>query len=202
MKEMMIVGRPNSGKTMFALNFAGYLGSKAVNITTKHVDGLTTCRQLGIEEAKREFCSVTLHKTRSMQSFVLKIPVGKTIASFLLTDTCGISETINPDADIRQGMAQTLKALRCAEAILHIIDLSTIFKDCANERSADIDKEIYRYGVLRRNYVMLANKVDLPAAQDAIRKIPAVFPESPIFAISALYAHGFKEVKNYVRQNI
>lgn len=202
MKEMVIVGRPNSGKTLFALNFAGYLGSKTVNITTKNADGLITCRQLGIEEAKRELCSITLHKTRSLQSFALKVAVGKTTANFLLTDTCGISEAINSDANIRQGMAQTFKALRSAEAILHIVDLSTILKEGANEGQADIDKEIYRYGILRRNYVMLANKVDLPVAQDAIRKIPAIFPESPIFAISALYAHGFKEVKNYVRQNI
>lgn len=199
MRELVIVGRPNSGKTMFALNFADYLGSRTVDITAKSFDGLMTCRHFSIEEAKRELCAMTLHKTRLVQSFVLKIPVGKTTANFMLTDTCGISESIHSDETIRRGMAQTLKILRSAEGILHIVDLTAIREHNAG---TEIDREIYSYGMTRRNYVLLANKIDLPVARDSVKRLPMLFPDTPILTISALYLHGFREVKNYVRHTI
>jgi len=67
MREFIIVGQPNSGKTLFALNFAAYNGSKTVDVTFRTYDGLTTCRHFSITEAKSQLCSMTLHKTRSFQ---------------------------------------------------------------------------------------------------------------------------------------
>ncbi|BBB93092.1 MAG TPA: GTPase domain-containing protein [Methylomusa anaerophila] len=199
MRECVIVGKPNSGKTMFALNFAGYLGSKNVDVTFRTYDGLTTCRHYSIDEAKRELCSSTKHKTRCLQSMVLKIAVGKTAVNFKLTDTCGIVEHIHQDEGIRKGMAQTIGLLRYADFIIHIVDLS-IFPKYADH--TNVDQDFYNYGISKNAYILLANKVDLPAAKENLGKLSAAFPHASIIPVSSLYGQGFKEVKLCVARNI
>lgn len=201
MREFAIVGRPNSGKTMFALNFACYLGNRTVDVTFRTYDGLMTCRHFSIEEAKRELCGMVLHKTRSLQSVVLKLSLGKTMINFKLTDTCGITEKIHNDEAIRRGMAQTLSLMRSADFILHVVDLSWVSKDYLGSLN-NIDKEIYNYGLARHNYFLLANKVDLPAAKENMAKITALFPQANIIPVSGLHSQGFKEVRTCVARNI
>lgn len=197
MKECIIVGRPNTGKTMFALNFAAFLGSRSVDLTFRTYDNLMTCRHLHIDEAKKELCGMSAHKTRTLQSLILKVPVAKSQVSFKLTDTCGLSEGIHNDESVRRGMAQTLKLLRYADYIIHIVDLSTVGKE-----QHIIDMEIYNYGVARQNYVMLANKTDLSSAKENITRLSALFPQASILPISALYNLGFKEVRACVARNV
>ncbi|WP_425060968.1 hypothetical protein SCACP_17340 [Sporomusa carbonis] len=201
MRECVIIGRPNSGKTMFALNFAGYLGAKNVDITFRTYDGLTTCRHFSLAEAKRELCGMTLHKTRFLQSIVLNMAVGKTAVNFKLTDTCGVSEQIHNDEEIRKGMAQTIGLLRSADFIIHIIDLSLVNKDFISSKIS-IDHEFYNYGVVRNAYVLLGNKFDLVSAKDNLPRLAAAFPKAHVIPVSALYCRGFKEVKACVARNI
>ena len=200
MREFVIVGRPNSGKTMFALNFAKYLGSKTVDITFRTYDGLMTCRHFSIEEAKRELCGMAFHKTRSLQSIVLKLPVRKTTANFKLTDTCGLNSQIHHEEAVRKGMVQTLSLLRYADFILHTIDVA----DAKNLQGSpeSLDGEIYNYGKVRHNYAILVNKMDLPSAQENYKKIASLFAGVPIIPVSGLYGNGFKEVKACVARNI
>jgi len=197
MKECIIIGRPNTGKTMFSLNFAAFLGSKTVDLTFRTYDNLMTCRHLHIDEAKKELCSMSAHKTRMLQSLVLKVPVAKSQVAFKLTDTCGLIEGIHNDETVRRGMAQTLKLLRYADYIIHIVDLSTV-----NKEPHSIDMEIYNYGIARQNYLMLANKIDLPSAKENLGRLSAQFPQTSVLPISALYNLGFKEVRAYVARNV
>ncbi|SCM80115.1 50S ribosome-binding GTPase [uncultured Sporomusa sp.] len=201
MRECVIIGRPNSGKTMFALNFAGYLGAKSVDVTFRTYDDLTTCRHFSLEEGKRELCGMALHKTRSLQSLVLRMTVGKTAVNFKLTDTCGVSEQIHQDGTIRKGMAQTIALLRSADLILHMVDLSLIGKNLINNTST-IDHEFYNYGIVRKSYLLLGNKYDLHSAKDNLVHLTAAFPKATVIPISALYSQGFKEVKACVARNI
>lgn len=201
MRECVIIGRPNSGKTMFALNFAGYLGAKSVDVTFRTYDGLMTCRHFSLEEGKRELCGMTLHKTRSMQSLVLRMSVGKTAVNFKLTDTCGVSEQIHQDEKIRKGMAQTIGLLRSADLILHLVDLSLIGRDFGNNCSS-IDYELYNYGIVRKSYLMLGNKYDISSAKENFLRLATAFPKATIIPISALYSQGFREVKAYVARII
>lgn len=200
MRECVIIGRPNSGKTLFALNFAGYLGIKAIDVTFRTYDGLMTCRHFSLEEAKRELCGNTVHKTSSLQSMVLNMKVGKTTVNFKLTDTCGVSEQIHHDERIRKGMAQTIGLLRSVDLILHVVDLSHINKEFCNKSS--IDNELYNYGKISKSYLLLGNKYDLTAAKNNYPNLVAAFPKAMIVPISALYSQGFKEVKACVARNI
>lgn len=201
MREFIIIGRPNSGKTMFTLNFAAYIGSKTVDVTFRTYDGLTTCRHFSIEEAKKQLCGAVPHKTRSLQSLTLNTALGKTMISFKITDTCGITEKIHHDETIRRGMAQTLSLLRCADFILHIVDVSSIFGEHLNSPNT-IDHEIYTYGMARNNYAILANKTDLPSAKGNLSKLAYLFPKANAIPISALLSQGFKEVKHCVANNV
>jgi predicted GTPase len=174
---------------------------KTIDVTFRTYDDLITCRHFSIEEARRELCSSTLHKTKSIQSLVLKIVLGKTLVNFKLNDTCGIDEKIHHEEKIRRGMAQTLSLMRCADFIFHIIDLSYVTKEYIGNPNT-IDHEIYNYGIIRNSYAILANKTDMPFAKDNLAKLSSVFPKATIIPISALLSQGLKEVKNCVARNI
>lgn len=199
MKEFAVVGRPNSGKTLFVLNFADFLHCKSVDMTFRSPDGLLNCRHFTLAEAKRELCGPELHKTRYVQSLILKVPVGKTAVAFKLTDTCGIQEAIHDNEGIRLGMAQTLGLIHSGDFIIHLVDLTVN----ANAYTAgDIDQEVYHYGVARQRYLLLANKIDLPAAQPNFPRLTAAFARATVIAISALTGQGFAAVKAQVAQNV
>jgi len=201
MKEFAIVGRPNSGKTVFALNFAAFLGCKTVDITFRAWDGMLNCRHYALPEARRELCSPVCHKTRSVQSIILKVPVGKTTVNFKLTDTCGLAEPIHSDESVRRGMAQTLSLVRSTDFIIHLIDASIISSELLNNEM-NIDREIYHYGVARNKYVLLANKIDLPMARENLAKLTSSFHAATILPIAALHSQGFQEVKAFVADNV
>lgn len=201
MREIIIVGRPNSGKTMFALNFAGYIGVKQVDVTFRSFDDILTCRHYTIDEAKRELCSSSAHRTRTIQSIILRTTVGKTPVEFMLQDTCGVSEQIHPDVTVRQGMAQTLQCMRYADYIFHIIDM-LYWSNHPFSPLGNIDQEIYQYGLARNAYTILANKIDIALAREQLTKVDAAFPKANIIPISALFGAGFKEVKACVARNV
>lgn len=171
-----------------------------MDVTFRSHDNLTTCRHFSIEEAKRELCGVILHKTKTLQSLVLKIALGKTVVNFKLTDTCGIGEQVHHDEIIRRGMAQTLRLMHCSDFIFHVIDLSYVSKEMIN--ISTIDQEIYNYGLIRDCYTILANKTDLPFTKDNLAKLSNIFPRANIIPISALLSQGLKEVKACVVRNI
>lgn len=201
MRECAIVGKPNSGKTMFALNFAGYLGCKAIDITFKTYDNLIICKHYSLKDAKQELCDMVSHKTRGLQSIILKMHVGKGMVSFKLTDTCGVSESVNSDEAIRRSMSQAIGLMRSADFILHIIDLATISQEYLSNKY-NIDREIYNYGLAKHNYILVANKIDLSCSKNNIAKLAALFDQTNIIPMSALYSQGFKEVKACVARNI
>jgi predicted GTPase len=195
MKEIVIAGRPNSGKTMFAINFAAYLGCTYIDILLRGQDDLNTCRRMAIDEARKELCSLALHKTRYLQSLLLKLSFGKTIVDFKLTDTCGLTEGIHQEESVRKGMAQTIGSMRSANLIFHMIDLSSL-------TVGSIDQEIFKFGMTRSSYGILANKIDLPAARERLISAATKFPRAYILPISALHSKGFKEVRSHVVRNL
>jgi predicted GTPase len=200
MRECAIVGKPNSGKTLFALNFAAFLGCKTIDITFKSYDNLIFCKHYSLTEAKHELCGATLHKTRGLQSIILNMLIGKGNVSFKLTDTCGISEPIHNDEAVRRSMAQAIGLMRSADFIIHIIDLAAISEELNDKHN--IDREIYNYGLSKKNYVLLANKTDLSCSKEKLNKVSALFDQTHVLPISALYSQNFKEVKACVARNI
>lgn len=199
MSDCILVGQPNAGKTLFALQFAEFLDMRVLEVVFQASDGLLGCKQYRIEQAIRELSSIERHKTREIQTIALKIPAGKSIRHIRLIDTCGLSDGIHADLEVRKAMVQTLSTLRYAKMILHIMDASLYGRI---KLISDIDHQVGQYGAAKGNYAILANKMDLPGAKAGLSFIANSFPGQTIIPISSLKKQGFKEVKALVCRSL
>jgi len=195
MNDCILVGQPNVGKTLFALQFADFLGMRALDVTFQASDGLLGCKHYRVEQAIRELSSMERHKTKEIQTIALKIPTGKSIRNIQLIDSCGLSDGIHPDILIRKAMVQTLSALRYVKMILHMLDASYYGR---TKVVPDIDQQVAQYGYAKGRYAILANKMDLPGAKEGLHIIANAFPDQTIIPVSSLKKIGFKEVKALV----
>ncbi|MFW5998355.1 MAG: GTPase [Bacillota bacterium] len=197
MEECMVIGRPNAGKTCFVLNFAEYMGLKKLKLYKKQTAGYTTIQNYGIDEARNKLISKKSNYTKNLQSIKITIPKGKVKKTLKIVDSCGIKNGIHPDPGIREAMANTIKNIKKANLILHIIDISRINPQSESILTS-VDKMIYNYSRIENNYVILLNKIDLEKYKKNIDLIKKHYHSQNIVSISALYKKGFKNVKKMV----
>jgi len=202
MKRCTIIGKPNVGKTMFLINFAEYLGAKALNVDLLYSDGTKNSINLSSKTAVLRLVDENPHKTRCIQEITLNVPMGKGKKKIKIVDTAGLIEGIHPDVDVRKAISQTLSIIRDSDLILHIIDAPAAKSKDLPSSMGEVDYQIAQFAQLKRGYAILANKMDLPAANEGLDKIKEEFPGHLILPISALYKRGFKEVKAFVVRNI
>lgn len=198
MKECLVLGRTNVGKTMFCVNFAEFLGLHRLDVYYQLPDGTTRQRKYDVTSARHELSGIGLHKTRSLQSIQLDLPGGKGTRKFKLTDSTGLSDGIHPDHEVREAMAQTLGELHSADCILHIVDLGEVGKADDLRHIGELDLQMAELGRHKHGYVLIANKMDLPQAKRGLELIRDTFKHTRIIPVSALYKQGFREVKEYV----
>ncbi|NLG85682.1 MAG: GTP-binding protein HSR1 [Firmicutes bacterium] len=202
MKECLVVGKVGTGKTLFVLNFASYLGFSQVNITIEYPDGRIKTKHYSIDTARQQLVGVDLHTTKSLQSIVIDIPAVKGVRRCLITDSSGLIDHIHQDINIRQAIAQTLSAIRQADLIIHIVDSSQVGIHDAPSALGEVDYQVAQFAQMRGGYVILANKMDIPGAERGLSKLSLELPGHKIIPISALHKQGFKEVKAFVRHHL
>ncbi|MBO8140981.1 MAG: 50S ribosome-binding GTPase [Firmicutes bacterium] len=202
MKRCIIIGRPNVGKTMFALQFALYLGMAEARIQFAEAGGRRWEKPYRIAAALDDLTGAEPHRTRQLQSLCLELPAGKGTQPFELVDTSGLVDGIHPDPSIRRAMAQTLAAVREAQAILHMIDAAALGEAEAVNAIGEVDYQVAQFAQMRGGYLLLANKMDLPAARVGLARLKQEFAGHPIAPVSALYRQGFDEVKAFVRRHL
>lgn len=191
-KKMLVVGRPNVGKTLFTLQFAAYLGSKNVTIAFRDARSSYT-KKFSVREAVTQFVSKKEHQTRSLQTITVNIRQGKGVQECQLIDSVGLIDHIHPQAAIRQAMGQTLAVIPTMTHFLHLIDAST-FQKCG-----PLEQHLVQLGELAHSYAIIANKWDLVQNQGQLDFLRNCFPKKIILTVSSLHLTGFKEVKAYVR---
>ncbi len=189
----IIVGRPNSGKTSFLINFAAYLGLNSLKISVRRPQGYLANQTMTIARARSNLITCHSHTTRNLQSIKIVLPKGKRGKEIEIIDTCGLAEGIHPDREVRMGMAQTIEKILLCKMALHILDLSAIEKT-----TSTVDNELYQYLKNSVGYALLANKIDKEDALAKITHVRNTFSSVPVFPISALYSRGFKEVYRFV----
>lgn len=194
--EAVLIGRPSTGKTLFTINFAGYMGLTALNLSAGSARGAPTGK-LSLAAAKRRMVEGVPNSTRAPHSFEFRVASGKTGKLIRVTDTPGITDVINEDAEIRRAMSLTLEALRRAGAVLHLIDAASVGILGQNGINA-IDRQISEYASIQCPYAILANKMDLLPATVGLQVIAAEFRGRRIIPVSALRKRGFREVKSFV----
>ncbi len=199
MKKCLVTGMPNVGKTCFVINFAEYMGVKELKFHVRQRAGYTAINSYSLSEARKKLISVKENTTKEVQLIKLEINKGKTIRELQLIDSCGLSDGIHPDEEVRLAMARTLRLIRDTEFILHIIDIKNIKND---KKGKDIllpvDRLILDYASMEKKYAILANKMDLSFAEMNLKILKKNIKDIIIIPISALYKEGFKEVKKMV----
>ncbi|WP_018133353.1 GTPase [Effusibacillus pohliae] len=198
MRNCLVVGRPNVGKTMFCVNFAEFLGLQRLEVYYQLPDGTIRQRKYDLSAARHELSGLGQHKTRSLQSIQLDLPGGKGARKFKLTDSTGLTDGIHPDTGLREAMAQTLAELQATDCILHMVDLGEVARAGGVRAMGELDLQIAELGSYKDGYAMLANKIDLPDAPKGLALLREELKEARIIPISALYRQGFREVKEYV----
>lgn len=202
MKRCIVIGKPNTGKTLFVLNFARYLGARDLAISFEDAEGQMRSMSYSVEAAIKEFTGQTAHLTRSIQSVVVELPARKGRQAVEISDTTGLSEGVHSDSAIRRAMAKSLMRLGSADIILHMMDAANAFRSGRAEEIGETDREVYLLGRAQGGYCILANKMDLPGAEAGLVKIRKAFPGSSVFPISALKMEGFREVRRFVQREL
>ncbi|HHW02756.1 MAG TPA: GTP-binding protein [Thermoanaerobacterales bacterium] len=202
MKKCTIIGKTGVGKTVFLINFAEYLGMNTIEIERLNSDGTKDYEKINPKLALSKLADGKIHKTRNIQAVTVDIPMGKGKKKIQLIDTAGLIDGIHPDSDIRKAISQTLSAVRESDFIIHIIDASAAGKKELPNAMGVVDYQIAQFAQIRRGYVILANKMDLPGAKNGLKKIKEELSGHFIIPISALHKTGFKEVKTFVAHNI
>jgi GTPase involved in cell partitioning and DNA repair len=202
MKSCLVVGKPNAGKTAFALSFAAYLGLTSVSLRAVQPGGATSVRTLMLADARRNLIAAAPHHTTCLQSLEITLPAGKGRRSCELVDSTGLVEQIHESDEVRRGMAQTLRSLSSAAVVLHLIDASRADRPGAVEALSDLDREVARFVSGRTAYAILASKMDLPGARDGLGVIRASFPQQRVIPVSAVRRWGLGEVRAFVARAI
>ncbi|MDP2858520.1 MAG: GTPase [Bacillota bacterium] len=197
MKRLMIIGRPAVGKTLFLINFAAHMGQKTLRLVIERPDHRVESVVLAPEEARARLVGRTGHFTRSVQSLVLDLRKGKARVQVELEDTPGLDLGIHPDAEVRKGMAQTIRKMRAADLVIHIVDALQLAAS-PDAGSPSIDMEIAHFALTRGGYIILVNKMDIPGAQAGLEKARALFPGQLMVGISALTGLNFRQVARVV----
>lgn len=193
-RQFIIIGKANTGKTLFMLNFAEYLGCKNLIIKFKSDIGEST-KSGTVDYFKNVLVRNMPSTTRCLQILGTESPVliGKRRVAFI--DTTGLSSSINPEQEVRNGMLQTLLLLKEDYIILHMIDAVSV---AFEKKVDDIDQEINRYGRRKGNYIILANKSDLRCFNDGIKIINGTIKGTNMIKTSALNKTGFDEVRKHM----
>lgn len=198
MKRCIVMGKTNVGKTLFVLNFADYLGLRRLTVTVRQPDHTVQTRNVQLQPAIKEWVSDLPHHTKAMHSIVLELPVGKGVKRFEMVDTSGLTEGIPKDLAVRRAMAQTLALVREADLVLHVVDASQASTKGAVQALGEVDFQVAQFAQMKGGYLILANKMDLPAAREGLERIRREFVGHHIIPISALTREGFREVKRFV----
>ena len=203
MKQCLIIGQANVGKTAFALGFAEFLGVEKLEITFSYPDGFSTKQNYALSIAKQELVGPQPHKTRALQAMELSIPVGKGRKTVKLIDSAGLGNGVHEDPEVRRSMVQTLQAIRNADLILHMVDAAQVGRqEDEVQPLSEVDRQVVGFGQNNGQYVILANKMDQSSATKGLGRLQSSLPNQKIIPISALTQAGFKEVRIIVARSI
>jgi len=201
MKNCIIIGKPNVGKTSFFLALAEYLGVTQCKIEITDIYGKVIMKNISVSFARKYFVSMHPFKTKSVFKIQLDIPVYKGYEQLILVDTAGVTDGINKEEEIRKSMAQTLKELSEAKIILHMLDSQYIYNKKETGIS-EIDYQINEFGSQQGCYCILVNKMDKDHSQIGLDIVKGTFKENYIIPISTVNRTGFREVKAFVGRNL
>ncbi len=206
MRVALIVGQSNVGKTLLMIRLAERFGIRSLKLESNECRPLDPRlpADLRIGKAIEILTGTALNQTRSLQSVCLPGTVrrGLRLYRLRLVDSVGLSDRVHPDARIRKGMADTLRELRRASFVLHVVDAERVSALGLKRGFAEVDYQIMQYGCANGRYAMVVNKIDLPGASRGVAELRREFPRVRMIPVSARTGLGLAEVKRLVRTSL
>ncbi len=195
--ELLIVGKPNVGKTLLMINFAAYLGLRELHLEVSEGDGVRRSQRLTTDRARRDLVSLYAPKTHRMQTLMLDQGLGRQRVPWTVADTMGIAEGIAEEPEIRHQVALTLERLLRADMVLHVLDASSVGLR-RMEAPGPFDAALAELGQLLKGYLIIANKMDKPGSHEGLRLIKERYRGVPVTPVSAVTRRGFRDMKNWM----
>lgn len=198
MRNCLIVGQPNVGKTWTSLRLTEASGAQVAHIVQELPGGEVREHTYRIHEAVARFVGAAEHTTLGVQTMGLAAAAigGRTV---LLSDSTGLRPQSVEDRLIRQGMAKTLILLTSCTCILHVVDLSEIEEE--RDTLSEMDRLIQDLAMARdAPYLLLFNKADLRGARKRGARLQKRMRQLETHLISAKTGEGFGAVLRAVRK--
>jgi Obg family GTPase CgtA len=119
---------------------------------------------------------------------VVQAPDGR---SFVMADLPGLIEGASQGKGLGH---QFLRHIERCRVIVHIVDMGASEGRDPYEDYCIINKELaaYEYHLMDRPQIILANKMDLPGAEENLARFKSLV-DAPVYPISAYMAEGLKE---------
>lgn len=119
---------------------------------------------------------------------VVQAPDGR---SFVMADLPGLIEGASQGKGLGH---QFLRHIERCRVIVHIVDMGSSEGRDPYEDYCIINKELeaYEYHLMDRPQIILANKMDLPGAEENLERFKSLV-DAPVYPISAYMAEGLKE---------
>ncbi|MHB1684794.1 MAG: GTPase domain-containing protein [Bacilli bacterium] len=199
MRQCLVIGRPNVGKTLLCLRLAQACGLKWAFIMHELPDGAVRERVLTIREAMAILVSATRYTTVGIQT----VGVGMSASigqRMVLHDSTGLCEDSHDDELIRKGMARTLTLMVQSEQIIHVVDATALDKGVLSA----IDNLILDVSRARNvHYTLVFNKIDAPGAIRQTELYRKNDRRARPVAVSALHGQGIDDMQRVLsRTNV
>ena len=137
-----------------------------------------------------------LFATLETTSRAIELPDGRSV---MLVDTVGLISRL--PHHLVEAFKSTLEEAANADVILHIVDASGLEGRDPIDDYYKINAELKKYSekIARRTQVLVANKIDLPEAQENLPRLQKLAEENGMkfFAISAATREGVQELIDY-----
>ncbi len=199
--DLIIVGRPNVGKTLLMINFAAYLGLRELRVEVPDEDGVSRTERLSLDKARRQLVSLYAPKTTSVQAVPVDVALGRQRLRVMVLDTPGMTEGIRDQPDERRQTALTLERLMTASLIFHVIDAPAI-RTRRQEPLGALDTALVEFGRKMDSYLVVANKMDRPGGHDGLKRFRESHRGVTVVPVSCLTRRGFRELKNWLMRTL
>lgn len=190
--KIAVLGAAKSGKTLFCINFAEYLGARSLWYTESSPHG-TSRGVVSPHEARKLLVDPGSRLNGAVRSFAVHLP-GMRRSRIVLVDTASLKEKDPlPPVDGKY-LSLTLQALRQADTALYMVDLSCgdpSRLDFASQAGRHLAEYCLQNGI---NYLTVGAKRDLNGSTRLSQYFFTLSERMP--RVSALTGDGFPHLRN------
>ena len=189
--DLLLVGRPNAGKTLLMINFAAYLGVRDIRVDVTDDDGVRRTQRLSLQRARRDLVSLETPKTIRVQTVAVDVAVGRQSVGVTVVDTPGLAPAIAADPADRRQAALILERLIGAALVFHVIDASLVRANGLDP----LDHALLQYGARRATFLVVANKVDRPGSHEGLTTLKVRAGGTTVIPVSSHTRRGFRDLR-------